>query len=74
MYLYKLLWLSDYYTKYIYKQDEKILQEAAKSYSINAKAEMYKLPAMYVGEYAERDAEATLKLWQRLNIAVKADW
>ena len=21
---------------------------------------------MYVGEYAERDAEATLKLWQRL--------
>ena len=29
---------------------------------------MYKLPAMYVGEYAERDAEATLKLWQRLSI------
>ena len=27
-----------------------------------------KLPAMYVGEYAERDAEATLKLWQRLDI------
>ena len=49
-------------------KDEKILQEAAKSYSVNAKAEMYKLPAMYVGEYAERDAEATLKLWQRLNI------
>ena len=49
-------------------KDEKILQEAAKSYSVNAKAEMYKLPAMYVGEYAERDAEATLKLWQRLDI------
>ncbi len=29
---------------------------------------MYKLPAMYVGEYAERDAEATLKLWQRLSV------
>jgi len=43
-------------------KDEKILQEAAKSYSVNPKSEMYKLPAMYVGEYAERDAEATLKL------------
>ena len=47
-------------------KDEKILQEAAKSYDVNPKSEMYKLPAMYVGEYAERDAEATLKLWQRL--------
>ena len=45
---------------------EKILKEAAKSYSVNPKSEMHKLPAMYVGEYAERDAEATLKLWQRL--------
>ena len=27
---------------------------------------MYKLPAMYVGEYAERDAEITLLLWQEL--------
>ena len=27
---------------------------------------MYKLPAMYVGEYAERDAEVTLALWQEL--------
>ena len=49
-------------------KDEKVLQEAAKSYDLNAKADMWKLPAMYVGEYAERDAEATLKLWQRLNI------
>ena len=27
---------------------------------------MYKLPAMYVGEYAERDAEITLELWQQM--------
>ena len=27
---------------------------------------MYKLPAMYVGEYAERDAEMTLELWQNM--------
>jgi len=27
---------------------------------------MYKLPAMYVGAYAQRDAELTLALWQEL--------
>ena len=27
---------------------------------------MYKLPAMYVGAYAERDAQLTLELWQEL--------
>ena len=27
---------------------------------------MYKLPAMYVGEYAEQDADLTLKLWQEM--------
>jgi DNA polymerase-1 len=48
-------------------KNEKILEEAAKDYGVDPKAELYKLPAMYVGEYAERDAEATLKLWQRLN-------
>ena len=31
---------------------------------IDPKQEMYKLPALYVGEYAEKDAELTLKLWQ----------
>ena len=29
---------------------------------------MWRLPALFVGQYAERDAEATLKLWQRLKI------
>ena len=27
---------------------------------------MYKLPAMYVGNYAEKDAEITLELWQEM--------
>ena len=27
---------------------------------------MYKLPAMYVGQYAEKDAAITLELWQIL--------
>jgi len=35
-------------------------------WGINPKAEMYKLPAMHAGSYAERDAEITLGLWQEL--------
>ena len=27
---------------------------------------MWRLPALFVGQYAERDAESTLKLWKRL--------
>ena len=47
-------------------KNESALQEAAKDWGVDPKAEMYKLPAMYVGEYAERDAEVTLALWQEL--------
>ena len=49
-------------------KDEKILLEAAKEYGLDAKADMWRLPPMFVGQYAERDAEATLKLWQRLKV------
>ena len=45
-------------------KNENALQEAAKEWGVDPKSEMYKLPAMYVGEYAERDAEITLSLWQ----------
>ena len=44
-------------------KNEKLLQEAAKDWGINPKAEMWRLPAPFVGEYAEKDAEITLKLW-----------
>tara|TARA_R100001460_G_scaffold13043_3_gene29576 strand:- start:2130 stop:3965 length:1836 start_codon:yes stop_codon:yes gene_type:complete len=47
-------------------KNEKILFEAAKEWGINPKKEMWRLPAMHVGEYAEQDAVATLKLWERL--------
>ena len=47
-------------------KDEAALYDAAKSWGVDAKAEMYKLPAMYVGSYAEKDAELTYKLWQEL--------
>ena len=44
-------------------KDETLLEEAAKSFGLNPKSEMYKLPAKYVGPYAEQDAALTLKLW-----------
>jgi len=47
-------------------KNETDLYEAAKSWGVDAKAEMYKLPAIYVGTYAEQDARITLELWQEL--------
>ena len=47
-------------------KNETELYEAAKSWGVDPKAEMYKLPAIYVGAYAEKDAEITLELWQEL--------
>ena len=47
-------------------KDEAALYTAAKEWGVDAKAEMYKLPAIYVGAYAEKDAEITLALWQEL--------
>ena len=47
-------------------KDEVALYMAAKEWGVDAKAEMYKLPAMYVGSYAEKDAEITYELWQEL--------
>ena len=44
-------------------KSEKGLVEAAREFGIDPKAEMWKMPAMYVGPYAEADAELTLELW-----------
>jgi DNA polymerase I-like protein with 3'-5' exonuclease and polymerase domains len=53
--------------KYLgYGKNEAALNEAAQDWGIDPKAEMYKLPAMHVGAYAERDAEVTLGLWQEM--------
>jgi DNA polymerase I-like protein with 3'-5' exonuclease and polymerase domains len=48
-------------------KDEKALVEAAQSWGIDPKSEMYKLPAMYVGNYAEKDAKLTLELFKVLS-------
>ena len=47
-------------------KNEAVLAETAKEWGIDPKSEMYKLPAMYVGEYAEQDARLTLELWQEM--------
>ena len=47
-------------------KNEAVLKETADHWGIDHKAEMYKLPAMYVGEYAEQDAVLTYKLWQEM--------
>ncbi len=47
-------------------KNESDLYQAAKDWGVDAKAEMYKLPAIYVGAYAEKDAELTLELWKEL--------
>ena len=47
-------------------KDESALYNAAKEWGIDPKAEMYKLPAIDVGQYAEKDAEITLDLWKEL--------
>ena len=45
-------------------KNETELVAAAKEWGVDPKADMWKLPAMYVGNYAERDAEITLALWR----------
>ena len=45
-------------------KSEAALREAAEEFGVDPKAEMYKLPAAYVGEYAEADARLTLDLWK----------
>ena len=47
-------------------KNEADLANAAKEWGLDAKADMWKLPAMYVGNYAERDAELTFNLWKEM--------
>lgn len=46
---------------------EKTLQEAARAFGLDPKADMWQMPAMFVGPYAQNDAEITLQLWGYLS-------
>jgi len=49
-------------------KSEGLLYEAAKEFGVDPKSEMWRLPPMYVGPYAEQDADLTLRLWQYFRI------
>ena len=52
--------------KYLKKgKKEDGLQNAADTYGINAKSDMWKLPARHVGKYAEADARLTYDAYQK---------
>jgi len=54
-------------------KSEQGLKEAAQDFGVHAKKELWKLPAMHVGAYAEQDAALTLKLWHHLKTLLKRD-
>ena len=51
-------------------KSEVALVQAAKSRGLDPKADMWQLPAMEVGTYAEKDAELTLQLWQMMKTEI----
>jgi DNA polymerase I-like protein with 3'-5' exonuclease and polymerase domains len=51
-------------------KSEKDLVEAARTFGLDPKAEMWKMPAMYVGPYAEVDARLALELWNYMSVEV----
>ena len=55
------------------RKNETKLREAADAFGVNPKNEMYKLPAQFVGEYAEKDARLTLKLHEKLSWEITKD-
>jgi len=54
-------------------KSEQGLKDAASDFGVHAKKELWKLPAMYVGEYAEQDAALTLKLWHHLKALIRKE-
>ena len=54
-------------------KSEQGLKQAAADFGVHPKKELWKLPAMYVGNYAEQDAVLTLQLWQYLKIKLRQE-
>ena len=54
-------------------KSEQGLKQAAADFGVHPKKELWKLPAMYVGEYAEQDAALTLKLWQNFKAKMRIE-
>ena len=43
-------------------KDQRLLEDAARSYGVDAKSGMWRMPARFIGPYAEQDARSTLAL------------
>ena len=52
-------------------KSEKGLVQAATEFGLDAKSEMWKMPANFVGGYAETDAELTLDLWNYFSVELE---
>ena len=52
-------------------KNETFLNEKAKEWGIDPKQDLWKMPAGYVGFYAEQDAGLTLRLWQRFKAEIQ---
>ena len=50
------------------RKDERTLRAAAADHGFDPKAEMWRLNSRFVGAYAEKDAELTLKLWNMMRV------
>ena len=51
-------------------KSERALVEAAKEFGFDPKGEMWRMPANFVGEYAEQDAVLTLELWKFFKVQI----
>jgi len=54
-------------------KSEQGLKQAAGEFGVHPKKELWELPAMYVGAYAEQDATLTLKLWQHFKTLLRKE-
>ena len=54
-------------------KSEQGLKESASDFGVHPKKELWKLPAMHVGDYAEQDAALTLKLWHHFKALMRND-
>lgn len=55
------------FTYFKERKSQDIMNEAFRSFGLKKGADIAKLPAIYVGEYAEQDAALTLKVWKKQN-------
>ena len=63
------------FIRFIFKSavptSKSVLKDVADRSGVDSKAELWKLPAMAVGAYAEKDAELTLKLFKLFSQKIK---